>query len=220
MRILVVEDEPTINAQLCASLREQSYVVDTATNGRDGLHLGMTEPYDAMILDLGLPQIDGISILKQWRDQGIATPVIILTARSNWSEKVIGIDSGADDYLSKPFQMEELLARLRAVIRRAAGHPNPVLKCGKIELHTTAGKVTVDGLTIQLTSHEFKVLSYLIHHQGELVSRTILTEHIYSQDFDRDSNTIDVFIGRLRKKLPAGSIETVRGAGYRLICSA
>ena len=218
MRILVIEDEPTINAQLTSSLREHSYVVDAATNGHDGLHLGMTESYDAIILDLGLPQIDGISILKNWRDHGVTTPVIILTARSNWSEKVIGIDSGADDYLSKPFQMEELLARLRALIRRAAGHPNPVLRCGKIELHTKAGKVTLEGLTIPLTSHEFKVLSYLIHHQGELVSRTILTEHIYSQDFDRDSNTIDVFIGRLRKKLPPGSIETVRGAGYRLVC--
>lgn len=217
MRILIVEDEPNINAQLCASLREQSYVVDTATEGKQALFLGLTETYDAIILDLGLPQIDGISILKNWRDAHITTPVIILTARDNWSEKVIGIDSGADDYLTKPFRMEELLARLRAVIRRATGHSYSVLNCGAIELNTRTGKVSVDGHLINLTSHEFKVLSYLMHHQNELVSKTELTEHIYAQDFDRDSNTIEVFIGRLRKKLPKDHIETVRGGGYRLI---
>lgn len=218
MRILIVEDEPTINAQLVASLKDESYVVDCATDGRQALFLGLNEPYDAIILDLGLPHIDGISVLKSWRDAAITTPVIILTARDNWNEKVIGIDAGADDYLAKPFRMEELLARLRAIIRRAAGHATPVLSCGAIELHTKTGKASVDGLAISLTSHEFKVLSYLMHHQQELVSRTVLTEHIYAQDFDRDSNTIEVFIGRLRKKLPPGSIETVRGGGYRLVC--
>jgi two-component system OmpR family response regulator len=219
MRILIVEDEPTINAQLASSLKEEHYVVDTATDGRQALFLGLTEPYDAIVLDLGLPQMDGISVLKSWRDAAITTPVIILTARDNWNEKVIGIDAGADDYLSKPFRMEELLARLRAIIRRAAGHATPVLSCGAIELNTKTGKANVGGLAISLTSHEFKVLSYLMHHQNELVSRAVLTEHIYAQDFDRDSNTIEVFIGRLRKKLPSGTIETVRGGGYRLACS-
>lgn len=218
MRILIVEDEPTINAQLVASLKEESYVVDTATDGRQALFLGLTEPYDAIILDLGLPQMDGISVLKSWRDAAITTPVIILTARDNWNEKVIGIDAGADDYLAKPFRMEELLARLRAIIRRAAGHSTSVLSCGAIELNTKTGKASADGLFIPLTSHEFKVLSYLMHHQNELISRTELTEHIYAQDFDRDSNTIEVFIGRLRKKLPKDYIETVRGGGYRLAC--
>ena len=218
MRILIVEDEPTINAQLTSSLKEESYVVDSATEGKQALFLGLTEPYDAIILDLGLPQIDGISILKNWRDGGITTPVIILTARDNWSEKVIGIDAGADDYLAKPFRMEELLARLRAVIRRANGHTTTVLTCGAIELDTKTAKVSVDGLAITLTSHEFKVLSYLMHHQNELVSKGELTEHIYAQDFDRDSNTIEVFIGRLRKKLPKDCIDTVRGSGYRLVC--
>jgi two-component system OmpR family response regulator len=218
MRILIVEDEPTINAQLTASLTDENYVVDCATDGRQALFLGLTEPYDAIILDLGLPQMDGISVLKSWRDAAITTPVIILTARDNWNEKVIGIDAGADDYLAKPFRMEELLARLRAIIRRAAGHSTSILSCGGIELHTKTAKASVDCLVISLTSHEFKVLSYLMHHQNELVSRTVLTEHIYAQDFDRDSNTIEVFIGRLRKKLPPGSIETVRGGGYRLVC--
>jgi len=218
MRILIVEDEPTINAQLMSSLKEERYVVDTASDGRHALFLGLTEPYDAIVLDLGLPQMDGISVLKSWRDAGITTPVIILTARDNWNEKVIGIDAGADDYLAKPFRMEELLARLRAIIRRAAGHSNSLLSCGAIELHTKTGKASLNGLVITLTSHEFKVLSYLMHHQNELVSRTVLTEHIYAQDFDRESNTIEVFIGRLRKKLPLGAIETVRGGGYRLVC--
>lgn len=218
MRILIVEDEPTINAQLVSSLKEERYVVDSASDGRHALFLGLTEPYDAIVLDLGLPQMDGISVLKSWRDAAITTPVIILTARDNWNEKVIGIDAGADDYLAKPFRMEELLSRLRAIIRRAAGHSTPVLSCGAIELHTKTGKASVNGLVIPLTSHEFKVLSYLMHHQNELMSRTELTEHIYAQDFDRDSNTIEVFIGRLRKKLPSGTIETVRGGGYRLVC--
>lgn len=220
MRILIVEDEPNISDQLASSLKEESYVVDIATDGRQALFLGLTEPYDAIILDLGLPQMDGISILKNWRETGITTPVIILTARDNWSEKVIGIDAGADDYLAKPFRMEELLARLRAIIRRAAGHSTSILHCGVIALNTKTGKVAIDGLVLNLTSHEFKVLSYLMHHQNELVSKAELTEHIYAQDFDRDSNTIEVFIGRLRKKLPKDYIETVRGGGYRLVTPA
>lgn len=220
MRILIVEDEPNISDQLASSLKEESYVVDIATDGRQALFLGLTEPYDAIILDLGLPQMDGISILKNWRETGITTPVIILTARDNWSEKVIGIDAGADDYLAKPFRMEELFARLRAIIRRAAGHSTSILHCGVIALNTKTGKVAIDGLVLNLTSHEFKVLSYLMHHQNELVSKAELTEHIYAQDFDRDSNTIEVFIGRLRKKLPKDYIETVRGGGYRLVTPA
>lgn len=218
MRILVVEDEPEINRQICSSLKDQGYVVDPTDNGRDALHYGLTNTYDAIVLDLGLPLIDGISVLKSWRADGMTAPVIILTARDNWGEKVIGIDAGADDYLTKPFHMEELLARLRALIRRAAGKPNPVLTCGSIELLVRSGKVLVNGISINLTSHEFRLLSYLMHHPGELISRTELIEHIYGQDFDRDSNTIEVFIARLRKKLPTGCIETVRGAGYRLVC--
>lgn len=217
MRILVAEDDATINAQISSTLVEHRYVVDSVCDGKDALFMGSSEPYDAIILDLGLPHMDGISILDQWRAQGIATPVMILTARDNWSDKVIGMDSGADDYLAKPFHMEELLARVRALIRRSTGNTSAVLKCGPIELHTRSGKAFVGGLPIVLTSHEFKVLSYLMHHQDELISRTELTEHIYSQDYDRDSNTIEVFVGRLRKKLPKGSIETIRGSGYRLV---
>lgn len=215
MRILVAEDERTINNQISSTLAEHHYVVDSVFDGKEALYKGLNEPYDAIVLDLGLPHLDGINVLNQWRDNDIRTPVIILTARDSWSEKVIGIDSGADDYLTKPFHMEELLARIRALIRRSTGNNRTVLKCGAIELNVRTGKVSIDGTSISLTSHEFKVLSYLMHHQDEIVSRTELTEHIYAQDFDRDSNTIEVFVGRLRKKLPPGYIETIRGSGYR-----
>ena len=215
MRILVAEDERTINNQISSTLAEHHYAVDSAFDGKEALYKGLNEPYDAIVLDLGLPHLDGINVLNQWRDNDIRTPVIILTARDSWSEKVIGIDSGADDYLTKPFHMEELLARIRALIRRSTGNNRTVLKCGAIELNVRTGKVSIDGTSISLTSHEFKVLSYLMHHQDEIVSRTELTEHIYAQDFDRDSNTIEVFVGRLRKKLPPGYIETIRGSGYR-----
>lgn len=216
MRILVVEDEPTLGAQLADGLVAAGYAVDRADNGVDGHFLGDTEPVDAVVLDLGLPGMDGITALKKWRAAGRTMPVLILTARDTWHEKVAGIDAGADDYLSKPFHMEELLARLRALIRRAGGHASAELTCGSLTLDTRASRATVDGHALTLTSHEYRVLSYLMHRQGEVVSRSDLVEHIYAQDFDRDSNTVEVFIARLRKKLPPGMIETVRGLGYRL----
>ena len=216
MRILVVEDEPTLAAQLVEGLGSAGYVVDVAHNGIDAHFMGDTEPYDAVVLDIGLPQMDGITVLKKWRATGHTMPVLILTARDTWHEKVAGIDAGADDYLTKPFHMEELLARLRALIRRAGGHASSELACGPLTLDTRSSRVTVHGCALALTSHEYRVLAYLMHHQGEIVSRSELIEHIYAQDFDRDSNTVEVFIGRLRKKLPPGLIETVRGLGYRL----
>ncbi|MBK7675933.1 response regulator transcription factor [Accumulibacter sp.] len=216
MRILIVEDEPTLQAQLADALGAAGYAVDAAGNGVDAHYLGDTEPYDAVILDLGLPQMDGITVLKKWRSTGRTMPVLILTARDGWHEKVAGIDAGADDYLTKPFHMEELLARLRALIRRAGGHASAELICGPLTLDTRNNRATVDGQALMLTSHEYRVLAYLMHHRDEVVSRSDLVEHIYAQDFDRDSNTVEVFIARLRKKLPPGLIETVRGLGYRL----
>ena len=218
MRILVVEDEPTLAAQLAATLQAAGYAVDVAANGRDAGYLGEVETFDAVVLDLGLPMVDGLTVLKRWRALGRTMPVLILTARGDWHEKVAGIDAGADDYLTKPFHMEELLARIRALIRRAAGQASAEIACGPLVLDTRSGRVSVDGQALSLTSHEFRVLAYLLHHAGEIVSRTDLTEHIYAQDYDRDSNTIEVFVARLRKKLPPGLIETVRGLGYRLTC--
>jgi two-component system OmpR family response regulator len=217
MRVLLVEDDPTLRAQLRAGLSEAGYAVDEADNGRDAHHLGSVEPFDAVVLDLGLPQLDGLSVLRQWRAAGRTLPVLVLTARDGWHEKVAGIDAGADDYLAKPFHMEELLARVRALIRRAQGLASPLLQCGPLALDTRSGRVSVDGRPIALTGHEFRLLAYLMHRPGTLVSRTELTEHLYTQDFDRDSNTIEVFVGRLRRKLPPGTIETVRGMGYRLV---
>lgn len=218
MRILVVEDEPTLAAQLVATLQTAGYAVDSAANGRDAGYMGEVETFDAVVLDLGLPMVDGLTVLKRWRALGRTMPVLILTARGDWHEKVAGIDAGADDYLTKPFHMEELLARIRALIRRAVGQASAEIACGPLVLDTRSGRVSVDGQALSLTSHEFRVLAYLIHHAGEIVSRTELTEHIYAQDYDRDSNTIEVFVARLRKKLPPGLIETVRGLGYRLTC--
>ncbi len=217
MRVLVVEDEPHLSVQLHDALVEAGHVVELATNGLDGWHLGAENDFDAVVLDLGLPRMDGLTVLRKWRADDRGMPVLILTARDSWHEKVDGIDAGADDYLTKPFHMEELLARLRALMRRAAGHARAELACGELVLDTRASRVTLSGRALSLTSHEFKVLSYLMHRRGELVSRGALIEHVYAQDFDRDSNTIEVFIGRLRKKLPAGMIETVRGLGYRLV---
>lgn len=216
MRLLLVEDDPTLRAQIRAGLQEAGYAVDEADNGRDAHFQGDTEAYDAVVLDLGLPLLDGLSVLQRWRDAGRAMPVLILTARDNWSEKVAGIDAGADDYLTKPFHMEELLARIRGLIRRAAGQASPLLRCGEITLDTRSGRVTAQGHAVPLTSHEFKVLEYLMHRPGTVVSRTELIEHIYALDGDRDSNTIEVFVARLRRKLPSALIETVRGRGYRL----
>lgn len=216
MRVLLIEDDPMLRKQLREALVLAGYAVDEADNGRDAQYLGESQDFDAVVLDLGLPVIDGLTVLKRWRDTARSMPVLILTARDNWSDKVSGIDAGADDYLTKPFHMEELLARVRALIRRAAGQASAVMRHGEICLDTRSGKVTLAGQPIALTSHEYKVLAYLMHRPGAVVSRTELTEHIYAQDFDRDSNTIEVFIGRLRKKLPPGLIETVRGLGYRL----
>ncbi len=216
MKILLVEDDPTLRAQLRSGLQDAGYVVDEADNGPDAQHLGANESYDAAVLDLGLPQLDGLSVLRRWRSEAIALPVLILTARDSWHDKVAGIDAGADDYLAKPFHMEELLARLRALIRRSQGLASALLQCGAIALDTRSGRVAIDGLPVVLTSHEYRLLAYLMHRPGRVVSRSELIEHLYAQDFDRDSNTIEVFIGRLRKKLPAQSIETVRGLGYRM----
>jgi len=216
MRILVVEDEPTLQTQLVQALNAAGYATDAASNGIDAHHLGASEPYDAVLLDLGLPQMDGLTVLKQWRSAGMRVPVLILTARDGWHEKVAGIDAGADDYLGKPFHMEELLARLRALIRRAGGHASAELHCGPLTLDTRHSRATINGQALSLTSHEYRVLAYLLHHRDQIVSRTDLIEHIYAQDHDRDSNTVEVFIARLRKKLPPDLIETVRGLGYRL----
>jgi two-component system OmpR family response regulator len=220
MRILLVEDEPTLRAQLRAGLREAGYAVDEADNGRDAQHLGETEPFDAVVLDLGLPVLDGLTVLQRWRAAGRNMPVLILTARDSWHEKVAGIDAGADDYLAKPFHMEELLARVRALIRRAQGLASSLLQCGALALDTRSGRGTVAGRPVSLTSHEYRLLAYLMHRPGQVVSRAELTEHLYAQDFDRDSNTIEVFVGRLRRKLPPEAIETVRGLGYRLVAPA
>jgi two-component system OmpR family response regulator len=216
VRILVVEDEPLLSRELAGALRQAGYAVDCATDGERADFLGQTEGYDAVVLDLGLPRIDGLTLLRRWREAGLGMPVLVLTARGSWHEKVQGIDSGADDYVSKPFQMEEILARLRALIRRASGQITPQLRCGPVSLDTRGARVTVDGVPVKLTSHEFRVLSYLMHHRGRVVSQRELSEHIYSHDLDRDSNTVEVFIARLRRKLGAACIETVRGLGYRI----
>ena len=217
MRVLVVEDDKDLSRQLAEALRDSGYAVDTANDGEDGHFLGDTEPYDAVVLDLGLPTIDGISILQKWRADGKTFPVLILTARDQWSEKVSGFDAGADDYLTKPFHTEELLARLRALMRRAAGHSTDTIEIGGLTVDNRSARAFVDGMPIKLTSHEFRLLSYMAVHVGRVISRTELVEHIYDQDFDRDSNTIEVFVGRLRKKIGTDRIETVRGLGYRLL---
>ncbi|WP_298913650.1 response regulator transcription factor [uncultured Algimonas sp.] len=217
MRILVVEDDPDLSRQLKQVLKEQGYAVDVATDGVEGHFLGDTEPYDAVVLDLGLPQIDGVSILQKWRADDRKMPVLILTARDQWSEKVAGFDAGADDYLTKPFHTEELLARLRALLRRAAGHTTDTIELGDLVVDNRAARAFVGGMGIKLTSHEFRLLAYMAAHKGRVISRTEMVEHIYDQDFDRDSNTIEVFIGRLRKKIGTDRIETVRGLGYRLV---
>ncbi len=214
MRLLVVEDDKDINRQVVAALEEAGYVADKAYDGEEGGYLGESEPYDAIILDMGLPKADGVTVLQNWRRAGVKTPVIILTARDRWSDKVDGFDAGADDYVTKPFHMEELMARVRALLRRAAGHASSQIACGPVTLDTRSGKVFVDGAQVKLTSHEYRLLSYLMHHTGRVVSRAELTEHLYDQDFDRDSNTIEVFVGRLRKKLAVDLIQTVRGLGY------
>jgi two-component system OmpR family response regulator len=214
--VLVVEDEPALAKQLVMALRRAGYAVDHAADGERADVLGYDESYDAVVLDLGLPKVDGSTLLRGWREAGLAMPVSVLTARGSWHEKVQGIDGGADDYMTKPFRMEELLARLRALIRRSSGQANPELRCGSLVLDPRSGKAILEGVEVNLTSHEFRVLSYLMHHSQRIVSQSELTEHIYSQDFDRDSNTVEVFIARLRRKLGAAFIETVRNLGYRM----
>jgi two-component system, OmpR family, response regulator len=216
MRLLIVEDDPDLNRQLVTALSDAGYVIDSASDGEEGHFLGDTEPYDAVILDLGLPVMDGVTVLEKWRRGGHKMPVLILTARDRWSDKVAGFDAGADDYVSKPFHMEEVLARVRALLRRSSGHATSELECGPLQLDTKSARVTVDGNPIKLTSLEYRLLAYLMHHQGRVVSRTELVEHLYDQDFDRDSNTIEVFVGRLRKKLDVQFIQTIRGLGYCL----
>ncbi|HEY2091656.1 MAG TPA: response regulator transcription factor [Thermoanaerobaculia bacterium] len=216
MRVLVVEDEPALLRHISDSLTNAGYAVDESADGARADFLARTETYDAILLDLGLPKIDGLTILREWRSSGLAVPVLVLTARGSWSEKVQGIDTGADDYVAKPFRMEEVLARLRAVLRRAGGQASPELHAGAVALDPRSARVTLNGGLVRLTSHEYRVLSYLMHHHGRVVSPTELSEHIYSAGADRDSNTVEVFVARLRRKLGAESIETVRGLGYRI----
>ena len=214
MRLLVVEDDPDLRRQLVAALEDAGYAVDAAKDGEEGHFLGDTEPSDAVVLDLGLPIIDGVSVLEKWRRADRKMPVLILTARDRWSDKVAGFDAGADDYVAKPFHMEEVLARIRALLRRAAGHATSELTAGPVVLDTKSSRVSVDGMPVKLTSLEFRLLSYLMHHKGKVVSRSELVEHLYDQDFDRDSNTVEVFVGRLRKKLGVDVLHTIRGMGY------
>lgn len=216
LRLLIVEDEVRLSGQLAGAAGAAGYAVDCALDGHQADLLAHSEPYDAIILDLGLPRIDGLTLLRQWRGQGMTTPVLILTARGSWHEKVQGIDGGADDYVSKPFQVEEVFARIRALIRRAGGRAHNELRYGPLVVDPRGAQVTVAGAPVKLTGHEYRVLAYLMHHQGRLVTRAELTEHIYAQDFDRESNTVEVFIARLRRKLGPSLIETVRGIGYRI----
>jgi two-component system OmpR family response regulator len=217
MRVLVVEDDKNLREQLASALGDAGYTVDTADNGEDGQFLGETEPYDLAILDLGLPKVDGLSVLKAWRKEGRSMPVLILSARDRWSEKVEGLDLGAQDYVTKPFHMGELLARVRANVRRQTDHQSSVLEVGDLRLNAATGQVTVNGAPVKLTAYQYKVLDYLMHHAGRIVSRSELTEKIYSQDHERDSNTIEVFIGILRRKIGANRILTEKGLGYRLV---
>ncbi|MBB3063357.1 response regulator transcription factor [Microbulbifer rhizosphaerae] len=221
MRALLVEDEQVLRQQLAASLREAGYTVDEAPDGEEALYLGREYPYDIAVLDLGLPKLDGIQVIETLRGEGRHFPILILTARGHWQERVRGLEAGGDDYLVKPFHTEELLARLNALVRRSAGFSSPTIKAGPIVLDTSAQRVTVNDKELDLTSYEYKVLEYLMLHPDEVVSKTVLTEHIYEQDCDRDSNVIEVFIGRLRKKFDAAGqikpIETLRGRGYRFL---
>jgi two-component system OmpR family response regulator len=216
MRVLVVEDEPALAAQLADALTAAGYAVIAAADGGRADVLARTEALDVVVLDLGLPRVDGLTLLRAWRGAGLTVPVLVLTARGTWSETVLGIDSGADDYMGKPFRIEEVLARVRALVRRAQGHGRPLLTCGAIALDPRRAAVTLAGAPVTLTAHEYRTLAYLMHQDGRVVSRAELTEHIYAQTFDRDSNTVEVFVARLRRKLGAGAIETVRGIGYRM----
>lgn len=220
MRILIVEDEATLCKQIQHYFADKGFAVDTAHTGSDGYYMGKEYPVDAAIIDIGLPDFSGVELIRRLRKDKVGIPILLLTARSRWQEKVEGLEAGADDYLVKPFQYEELLARINALIRRSAGQAHPVLSHDNIELDTIAQEVFVSGEKLELTAYEYKVLEYLMLRKGELISKSVLTAHIYDEDFDRDSNVIEVFIGRLRKKLdPDGTrkpIETLRGRGYRI----
>jgi len=216
MRILLAEDEPQLCQQIKRLLIAEGRIVDIVNDGVEAHFMGATEPYDMIIMDIGLPKRDGISVLREWRKDGITTPVLILTARDGWSERVDGLDAGADDYMTKPFHMPELAARVRAMLRRRSGNANPVFERGNLVFDSRNGRVTIDGIPVNLTAQEVAVLTYLLHNNGRMVSRTELSEHIYEYDGDRDSNTIAVFITRLRKKLGSDLITTVRGLGYMI----
>ncbi len=216
MRILVVEDEPNLSAQLKDRLNEEGFIVDLAADGEEGLYFGREYDYDAAVVDLGLPKLDGMDLIAELRRENRDFPVLVLTARGNWQDKVEGLEAGADDYLTKPFQTEELLARLNALMRRAAGYASPVIEQGGLKLDTAKKEVRVEDALVELTAYEYKVLEYLMLNPSRVVSKTELTDHLYEQDFDRDSNVIEVFVGRLRKKLtPVNPIRTIRGQGYR-----
>ena len=219
MRVLIVEDETLLAAQIDKYLRDQGFVVDIATDGQEGLYYAREYDHDAAVVDLGLPKLDGISLIETLRREGRTVPVLILTARSGWRDKVAGLECGADDYLTKPFHMEELLARLKVLIRRAAGYASSLLECGPLRLDTTRKEVRVDGTVVALTAFEYRMLEYLAMNPSRVVSKAELTDHLYEQDYDRDSNVIEVFVGRLRRKLdPHGRhkpIHTIRGQGYR-----
>lgn len=216
MRVLIVEDEPALSDELLRALADAGFAVERADDGERADFVVRTESFDAVLLDLGLPRVDGLTLLRAWRRAGIAVPVLVLTARGSWHETVTGIDSGADDYVSKPFRMEEVVARLRGLIRRAVGHAHQPLSCGDVMLDPRSTRVTREGVPVKLTSHEFRVLWYLMQHRDRVVSQGELTEHIYAQDLERGSNTVEVFVARLRRKLGASLIETVRGLGYRM----
>ena len=221
MRILVVEDEDKLRGQLVEALQQNQYVIDIAKDGEEALYLGQEHNFDLAVVDLGLPKINGIEVIKRWRESNIAFPILILTARGNWQDKVEGLDAGADDYLVKPFHLEELFSRVKALLRRSTGHSKSNLVFGNITLDLSAKQVHLNGQAVELTAYEYNTLEYLALHRGKAISKTELTEHLYSQDFDRDSNVIEVFVGRLRKKLdPSGElkpISTVRGQGYRFV---
>ncbi|MEI8598820.1 response regulator transcription factor [Vibrio sp. M60_M31a] len=216
MKILVVEDDPRIGEQIIETLENTGWVPELSQDGIDALYRATTEEWDAIVLDLGLPKLDGLSVLKGIRDENINTPVVILSARDALTERVEGLNAGADDYLTKPFEMVELIARIRAQLRRASGNASPVMQIGDLSLDTRTSKVMWKGEAVSLTALEYKVVAYFVHNPEKVISRTELVEHIYKQDFDRDSNTIEVFIGRIRKKIAPKIIKTVRGLGYQL----
>jgi len=216
MRILVIEDNREVARQIRHALEQEFFVVDVTHDGEEGWFLGDTEPYDAVILDLGLPKMDGLSLLQKWRQSANRVPVLILTSRDTWREKVTGLRAGADDYLAKPFELEEMMARVEALIRRASGHASPLLQCGPIELDPVSARVTMQGHPVIMTALEYRALQYLMQKQGKVVSKSELSEHIYGQDLERDSNVIEVLINRLRGKLDPALITTRRGLGYQL----